>query len=96
MTNLISESIYNGGVCRTAPTQLGLFKRDGVAPLIADPPPLKLHQKKIHPFSKINIALQPAMRLGDTSRFRFPLKKLQYFMNESNISNPSVNYIINY
>ena len=37
--DLISyEAVYE-----TAPATLGLYKLDGVAPLIADPPPLKLH-----------------------------------------------------
>ena len=37
-----------------------LNKPDGVAPLIADPPPLMLHQKaKIHSFSKIAVTFEP-------------------------------------
>ena len=38
-----------------------LKKLEGVAPLIADPPPLKLHQGKIHLFSKMTVNVEPFM-----------------------------------
>ena len=71
MTNLISELIYNGVVFRTASTTPGLLKQDGVAPLIADPQPLKLHiYAPIHPFRKIAVTLELVMRFSCPLRFR--------------------------
>ena len=78
--------------------QVGVFeqnttKLDGLAPLLTDPPPTSfttLSTRKVHPFSKIDVTLEPVMQLaiGVLLGLQSPKNcNIVYFMTESTISN---------